>query len=531
MNTPSQNAEYAVIGDFLAGRSPIDYIQESARHVGLDKDKFENPVLGKAFEIAMAFEGANRDFLLKEMVAKGIPFEACEEAAGHTTATLDEMEENLRSVHERFIRDGIERKIREAKEGAVSGYQFGLNISYLVGEFVKANESPGAKTKRSRTAWDFYTSYDPSKSEADRLFEGDQNYWLSRGGSAVVVATSGAGKSIFSSQMILAWAAGRPCFGIRPAKPLKVMYIQSEDPDDVFYRNLGSLEKLSGLDPDEYREAMGNIVFPEFTGSAGEAFVNELAMHQRENECDLIVVNPLHGVMAGMDIKSNADLTKFFRQGIDGIVKGRRAGCKKCAIIFIHHTNKPPSQQSGAYGIGSSQYLEYVGAGGAELTNWARAILVMQPETGRMKRDGHYNIIAAKNGAWLGWSDTLDGRPAWCVRHHSPELDGGGKLVYWHDAEPLCASKPTPAAKPEVPLEEQAQSLAETIKGMPRPPTSTEAREKAEAIFGRARGRKVFGLIKDSPGNYGLGYIPGASPAQKLIAEVPNRFGASLLQN
>src|SRR5260221_2893930 len=51
--------------------------------------------------------------------------------------------------------------------------------------------------------------------------------WLCRGGGAFVVAPSGMGKSVFSVQVSINWSIGKREFGIRPARPLKVLIIQA----------------------------------------------------------------------------------------------------------------------------------------------------------------------------------------------------------------------------------------------------------------------------------------------------------------
>jgi RecA-family ATPase len=45
----------------------------------------------------------------------------------------------------------------------------------------------------------------------------------------IAAAPSGQGKSSMSFQMAALFAAGREAFGIKPAKPLRVLVIQAED--------------------------------------------------------------------------------------------------------------------------------------------------------------------------------------------------------------------------------------------------------------------------------------------------------------
>ena len=48
------------------------------------------------------------------------------------------------------------------------------------------------------------------------------------------VGPSGIGKTAASVQQDILWSIGRPAFGIRPARPLKIVTVQAEDdPGDL----------------------------------------------------------------------------------------------------------------------------------------------------------------------------------------------------------------------------------------------------------------------------------------------------------
>ena len=105
------------------------------------------------------------------------------------------------------------------------------------------------------------------------------------------------------------------------------------------------------------------------------------------------------------------------------------------------------------------------------------------------------------------------------IRHHDPETDGGGRLMFWYEADEESAA-PKPAAKAPS-AEEDASALAAAIAKMPRPPTLTEAREKAIKLFAnKKRGNSAYKLLADNPDKFGLQLRPGESPAQKLFFPV-----------
>ena len=66
--------------------------------------------------------------------------------------------------------------------------------------------------------------------------------------------------------------------------------------------------------------------------------------------------------------------------------------------------------------------------------------------------------------------------------------------------------------------EEDAAALAAEIVKMPRPPTLTEARDKAIKVFGnKRRGNMAFKLITSNPADFGLEFRVGEKPSQRLI--------------
>jgi hypothetical protein len=319
-------------------------------------------------------------------------------------------------------------------------------------------------------------------------------------------------------QMALFWAGGKPCFGITPVRPLKIAVIQTEDSEKIVRRNLASFRTACGWADDEFRQAMENVALVDIQGKTGKSFIDLLANVQREGCYDLIVINPLQGVLGGLDIKNNAELSWFLREGLDSVLKGRRMSCPKCAVLIVHHTNKPIQQANGGVSVGSSQFLEYSCAGGAEISNWVRSVLVMLEQTGRNRKPGHFNLFAPKNGSWIGWQDcTSINRPVRRIRRHDPQLDGGGNLVYWYDADDAQSAALPEPEKPKGPTDADVRRLADEIKSLKRPPTMTEVRDLAIKMFGRYAGRPVFELLKADWKKFGLDVVKGDTLAQKLI--------------
>lgn len=517
--TPKELLEYAVIGDFLSDVVPPADIRELARRHGVCTEDFGNPDLAKVFAIAMGYAGNTNETLLGELHAKGVSQFLCEEAIRHSAATMMDCEMNLCNLRNNTINTQINKLIADAGKYASDGVSRAYATIDVLKTYIDRTEARKKTTGGVQSAWEFFNDNGNDTCEANRLFADEQDDWLSKEGCAVLVSTTGTGKSVLSMQMALFWAGGKTCFGITPVHPLKVAIIQTEDSAKIVKRNLTSFRKACGWTDDEFRQAMENVSLVDIKGKTGEAFIDLLANVQRDGGYDLIVINPLQGVLGGLDIKSNAELSRFLRDGLDSILKGRRMNCPKCALLLVHHTNKPIQQAHGGPGVGSSQFLEYSCAGGAEISNWMRSLLVMLEQTGKNSKPGHFNLIGAKNGSWLGWPERFDNRPVWRIRRHDPEFDGGGNLVYWYDADSQSAALPE-QEKTKGPTDADVRRLADEIKSLKRPPTMTEVRDLAAKIFGRTLGRAIYALIKADWNKYGLEVITGDSLAEKLVVPI-----------
>ena len=68
----------------------------------------------------------------------------------------------------------------------------------------------------------------------------------------------------------------------------------------------------------------------------------------------------------------------------------------------------------------------YAGAGAADITNWSRAALIIDPT-----EDPHiFRFIAAKRASRIGWTDDLTGEREY-IRHFA---HGDNGSIYWREA-------------------------------------------------------------------------------------------------
>lgn len=239
----------------------------------------------------------------------------------------------------------------------------------------------------------------PERESANAIF---RYRFLRKGGAAMLIATSGVGKSVFTVQAAILWAMGEPMVGIQPVRPLRITIIQGEDDDDDMgeFRDdiIAELAKTYSLDA--LQKACDSIRIIDFTGKRGELFVTAFKGEVEKGHSDLFIVNPLHSFFEG-DLSQAKDCSLFFRQGIDPAIKPGKA-----AVLFVHHTGKPSvTHERRAWG--QDLYSEYIGNGSAELTNWPRATLVILKHA---YVSGCFILTVPKRGRRLGWKDE-EGRP------------------------------------------------------------------------------------------------------------------------
>ncbi|MEZ0277064.1 MAG: AAA family ATPase [Roseimicrobium sp.] len=223
--------------------------------------------------------------------------------------------------------------------------------------------------------------------EATLLGEG----WLRRGGGAIFVGPSGVGKSSASMQQDIAWALGREAFGIAPARPLRILTIQSEnDSEDLREMSRGVMAHFH-LTEEERALLRENACYHTWTSLRGDAFLMQLRTVLRQHKPDLVRVDPLQG-FAGCKIEDSEQIGNFLRAGLNPLLEEFR-----CGIIIAHHT---PKLRQDTRMVRSALDFAYSGAGGAEITNWARAILAVES-----KNEGAFAVHAAKRGKRTGWKD------------------------------------------------------------------------------------------------------------------------------
>lgn len=266
--------------------------------------------------------------------------------------------------------------------------------------------------------------------------------WLRRGGSCLLVGPSGVGKSSLVLQMVIAWALGRPAFGITPERPLRVLVVQAENDEADMHEMITGV--CAGLEVafDSAAQSMleSNLVLNRNVSHTGFAFTEALRRLIEKHHPDLVVLDPLLSFI-GADISRQEVCSEFLRNWLNPI-----SDATGVAWLCVHHTGKPPSDKDARKGWQGSDW-SYVGIGSSELTNWTRAAMVLR-DIGH----GRFMLKLTKRGKRAGATHP-DGTPDTDIW-----LQHASTGIFWTQIEP-----PEREDEPDQPAKEKPLSPAMSV--------------------------------------------------------------------
>lgn len=288
---------------------------------------------------------------------------------------------------------------------------------------LESQTAPQANAAMKCTALSLADYYERPADPADTLLG---HRFLCREGGLLFVGPSGVGKSSASVQQDVCWALGRPAFGIEPARPLRILCVQAEnDAGDMYEMARGVMDGLN-LSAEDRLAIRERTLYASNKASTGPAFFDVLRRLLDSYKPDLIRIDPLQAYLGG-DPKDSALMSWFCRESLNPLLEEYAAGA-----ILNHHTPKTNFRDTAAWK--ASDWM-YAGAGAADLTNWARAILVIDHAGGDVR--GLFRFIAAKRGGRIGWRDE-ENEPVY-ERYFQHAREFG--TIYWEDAE--CPARST----------------------------------------------------------------------------------------
>lgn len=369
----AEQAERAVLGCLLF--DPTRAL-ETIRACGLRAGDFGNPQLGDilAGALQLADTGTTLDSItvFRRLAERGISASTMSDLIGaESFAPLGNWCQLIReTASKRALQGSLTRALDAINNGQAVG-----DVVTGLGEAVAVASAQQGLGDITQTGFEELLAYDTSKDPNSLI----GNRWLCKGGSLLLNAQSGIGKSSLTMQLAIGWALdpdhlfSQACtFSIRAARPLKSLIIQAEndigDQADVLQGVVSKYSKGSNneIKPHELAELSQRIVFYRDNVHAGSEFLRVLEALVIKHQPDLVWIDPLMCYI-GDDLSDQGVVTTFCNS-LNRI--SSKAGCVMC---LIHHLPKPREGH-----VATDSDLAYSGFGSSALTNWAREVMTLQ---------------------------------------------------------------------------------------------------------------------------------------------------------
>lgn len=250
---------------------------------------------------------------------------------------------------------------------------------------------------------------DHAKAEIDHSKTLLGNRYLCRAGGALWIGSSGQGKSSSLTQATALWGCGREAFGIKPAKPLRIVILQSENDDGDVTEATCDLPAELKLTDEECKMVEQNTLMldrsnPELIGANAYELVARLELILKAFNADLLIIDNYCSYFQGTIPLD--DSQAFLSRTLNPMLERCDVG-----VIIAHHT--PKTNYRNTDGWDESDW-QYAGSGVAGMTNWARAVMVIETVSYPV-----FAFRAAKRGNKAGWEDEFgDSQRIRHFQHH-----------------------------------------------------------------------------------------------------------------
>ena len=405
---------------------------------GLTPQDFFNPTFQTIFAGIQSSVDAGESLdpigIASRLATKGVPYTLLSELATGIPS-LQPLGSWCTLVQDASRRRALLAQLIAATKALSNGSSTSTVVADLTRAALTAGESQGLGAI-VQTSFNDLLTYDTEHDQNTLI----GNRWLCKGGSVLINAQSGIGKSSLTMQLAIGWALhgqGRfsevLTFGIVPVRPLKSLILQAENDIGDQAEILQSVVKKYGkmqVGEAELAALNERLVFYRDNIHSGSEFLRVLEALIIKHQPDIAWIDPLMCYL-GDDISDQKVVTEFCN-GLNRI-------SSKTGVLFaiIHHLPKP---REGAARTDSD--LAYAGFGSSALTNWAREVVTLQRIETAPGQPPTCSLTCTKRRLRAGMR-SWDNQPSPKIYiRHSPEPERHGMI--WQQCQ-----QPEPPEEPK----------------------------------------------------------------------------------
>lgn len=239
--------------------------------------------------------------------------------------------------------------------------------------------------------------------------------WLKRGAAALLIGSTGIGKSVLAEQMACSLACGVPWLDkIEVLKPAKVLFVEAENDGEVLKEDIEGIVDRMKLDT---RMLHKNLVFRHAPGLPEGLIGDFLEDNIKEHHPDVLVIDPYQAFIGSADINSTEPFFRW-REQVESLIQGYGIG-----LLLCTHTPKPKDNSA----LKSREYT-YLAAGTSAISNWTRTSCELLPV---QNDDYRFNLHFSKQAGRTGLREE-DGR---VVRNLMIEWSKESNKPFWQLSE------------------------------------------------------------------------------------------------
>jgi RecA-family ATPase len=274
--------------------------------------------------------------------------------------------------------------------------------------FASNEEKAPPKPLRPMPSW---ISYGNSTVDRSQYHVGEG--FLEIGGFVMLIGQSYTGKSTLITQVSINLAIGRSWLFFNVERPLRVMVVQAEDPENKLVK-MGQMFKRMGLNQKQLELADKNTAVLTIRDLQDANAIVEIERHAVVFKPDVLVINPMTSYLGGSVYKDEV-INRFLRVELTPMLDRL-----KMSGIVVHHPPKPVVSDKEPKDLTAFE-LQYGGAGMAALTNAPRGNMFLTHVDGDV-----FKLSVGKGFEDLGTKETV------AYLHRSKDESG---IMLWERCE------------------------------------------------------------------------------------------------